>query len=95
MKKKYIRPESRLYAINLSENIASSGGTYGDVVNGSAVIKFTHGGDNCRAFYSGYTNAVNTLGNSASFVDYYNELFGIATGANPNPFALVYCYRPF
>ena len=73
MKKKYIRPESRLFTINLSENIAGSGVTDGeDIVSGNTVIKFTHTGDGCRGYYSGITTAPVTV--SGTFYDYYAEL---------------------
>ena len=76
MKKKYIRPESRLYAINLSENIASSDveGS-GDLVNGNMVIKFTSDGNGCRGYYSGITTAPVTV--TGTFNDYYKELNSI------------------
>ena len=61
MKKKYVRPESRLYAINLAENIASSiggdisgggsGGGASDSVQGGMIIHFTQSGDGCRGVY--------------------------------------------
>ena len=80
MKKKYIRPESRLYAINLSENIASSETTGGDsvgggsLVNGNMVIKFSSSADGCRNYYTGTTMAPVTV--TGTFNDYYNELNG-------------------
>ena len=59
MKKKYIRPESRLYAINLAEKIASSGiDSSGDLVGGNSVIRFTHDVDNCRGYYTGDLSAL-------------------------------------
>ena len=74
MKKKYIRPESRLYAINLSENIASSEveGT-DDAVSGNSIIKFTQETPTgCRKLY---TNIVPvTLPYDSSFSEFYNEL---------------------
>ena len=49
MKKKYIRPQSMLYAINLSENIASSEvGSEGDIVGGNMIIKFSSVSNGCR-----------------------------------------------
>lgn len=97
MKKNYVRPESRLYAINLAENIANSGiggdgtgtgaGT-GDAVNGMSVIKFTHGSNGCRMYYTGDTTAVVTQ-QSGSFADYFNELNGLAA-SNPAQYAITY-----
>lgn len=77
MKKKYIVPESRLFALNLNENIAISGGA--SEISGSAVIKFTQIVDNCRGIYTGDESApVNP--NNSTFSDYYNELLNF--GAN-------------
>lgn len=76
MKKKYVRPESRLYAINLSENIASSGTSdTGDLVSGNSIIKFTHTGDNCRGYYTGDMTAQVTV--TGTFADYARELESI------------------
>lgn len=79
MKKKYVRPESRLYVINLAENIASSGDDVsGDLVNGNMVIKFTSAVDGCRQHYTGDSTAIVTV-NTNHFVDYENELRSIIT----------------
>lgn len=76
MKKKYVRPESRLYAINLSENIAGSGASdAGDLVSGNSVIKFTHAGDGCRGYYTGDMTAPVTA--HGSFANYARELESI------------------
>lgn len=73
MKKKYIRPESRLYAINISENIASSGVEGGnDAVAGNSIIKFTQYGDSCRKLYTDIVPV--SLPFESSFNDFYNEL---------------------
>lgn len=83
MKKKYVVPESRLFAINLSESIAVSGGT--SEVSGSAVIQFTEGMDGCREIYTGTPGAkVETTG--TGFIDYYNELLGYGSEAYFNCF---------
>ena len=83
MKKKYVRPESRLYAINLAENIASSGDDLnGSLVNGNMVIKFTSAIDGCRGFYTGDSTAVVTVVDGR-FYDYESELRSIiANGGN-------------
>ncbi len=79
MKKKYIAPESRLFAINLKEGIAAVSGGISEV-SGAAVIKFTHDMDGCRGFYTGISSAkVETAG--TSFLDYYNELMGYGAEA--------------
>lgn len=73
MKKKYIQPESRLYAMNLTENIASSGvGGEGELVSGNSVIKFSHNVDGCRGYYTDDESAPVTV--TGTFYDYYNEL---------------------
>lgn len=73
MKKKYIRPQSMLYAINLSENIASSEvGSEGDIVGGNMIIKFSSVSNGCRGYYTGdQTSPVTVTG---SFSEYYTEL---------------------
>lgn len=73
MKKEYVAPESKLFAINMSENIAISGGL--SEVEGGAVIKFTQLVDGCREFYTGDSTApVKVTG--SNFLDYYDELVG-------------------
>ena len=76
MKKKYIRPESRLYAINLAENIASSEveGS-GDIVGGNMIIKFSSLVDGCRGYYTGDTTSPVTV--VGGFNEYYTELSSI------------------
>ncbi len=79
MKKKYIAPESRLFAINVKEGIAAVSGGISEV-SGAAVIKFTHDMDGCRGYYTGNLSAkVETAGES--FLDYYNELMGYGAEA--------------
>lgn len=78
MKKKYIVPESRLFAINMNENIAISGGV--SEISGAAVIQFTSSKDGCRDYYTGIHSAeVNT--NGTSFSDYYKELYAYGSEA--------------
>ena len=90
MKKQYIQPESRLFVINLEENIASSGSIGNDEVSGNSIIKFTHGGNGCRDYYTGYQDAPNTKGPNASFGEYYEELELLAA----NNFAMHYfCFK--
>ncbi len=84
MKKKYIVPESKLFAINLNESIAAASGGISEV-SGAAVIKFTHDMDGCRGYYTGVTSAkVETQG--TAFLDYYNELLGYGADAYFNCF---------
>lgn len=71
MKKKYIVPESKLFAVNLNENIAISGGA--SEISGSAVIRFKEVVDNCRGIYTDIQGATVSEGLS-SFLEYYNEL---------------------
>ncbi len=71
MKKKYIVPDCKLFAINISENIAASGGS--SEISGSAVIQFFQYIDGCRGIYTkNDTATVNP--NNSTFMDYYNEL---------------------
>lgn len=72
MKNKYIPPKSRLFVLNLNENIAVSGGL--SEVSGAAVIKFTHAIDGCRNYYSGNNLAVVSVPTNATFQDYYQEM---------------------
>ncbi len=71
MKKKYIAPQSKLFAINLNENIAVSGGI--SEVSGSATIMFTQNIDGCRGIYTSVPSAeVHVI--SGTFFDYYQEI---------------------
>lgn len=86
MKKEYIVPESKLFAINMKENIAISGGAE---VSGAAVIKFTYKIDGCKKYYSGFTWAeVHTAG--VTFGDYYKELDSYGGEAYYNCFRYVF-----
>lgn len=71
MKKKYIVPESRLFAINMSESIAISGGA--SEISGSAVIQFYEGFDGCRGIYT-ETPGATVDPNAETFFDYYQDL---------------------
>lgn len=74
MKKKYVRPESRLFVINFTESIASSSSISTSVLNGNAIIKFTHSGlGDCRKYYTGDMTAI-VYASGNNFMDYYNEL---------------------
>lgn len=90
MKEKYVVPESRLYTININENIAGSGAVAsGDNLAGSAVIKFTHATDGCRGYYTGDMTAQVTVTGS-EFSNYYNELNNIG---RQNPFIYWSCFK--
>ena len=69
MKKKYIKPESKLIVLNLNESIAASGGI--SEVGGAAVIQFSSMIDGCRQLYS---NTIPVITNGNDFIDYYNDL---------------------
>ncbi len=71
MKKKYVVPESKLFAVNMNENIAISGGA--SEISGSAIIRFTELVDNCRGIYTGCSGA-NVSEGLTTFIDYYNDL---------------------
>ena len=72
MKKKYIVPESRLFAINMNESIASESGGASEI-SGAAVIQFYEGYDGCRGVYTKTAGA--TVDPSCeTFLDYYNDL---------------------
>ncbi len=77
MKKEYIPPKSYLYSIKFDENIASSasGDTGGDQVSGAMTILFSHSASPCRDWYTGGVDtAPNSVGNSASFVEYFMDM---------------------
>lgn len=59
MKKKYVAPKSELFALQLNENIAASGG---DEITGSMTIRFTQAAARCRSLYSGVEGATNIFG---------------------------------
>ena len=72
MKKKYVAPKSELFALQLNENMAASGG--GDVITGGYEIRFTQAGGGCRGLYSGVAGAIVTVGPNAEKSAYKNEL---------------------
>ena len=74
MKKPYIVPESRLFSIDLKENIAASDQIWNgqDIVTANALIKFTFGTEPCRGKYTDTIPV--TVGDNAAFMDYYEEL---------------------
>lgn len=76
MKKNYVAPESKLYALKLNENIADSVEQGDDEVSGMFVISFTENTSPCRGLYSGIPNMENTLGMEATFAAYYAQLQG-------------------
>ncbi|MGM9681687.1 MAG: hypothetical protein ACI3XR_09305 [Eubacteriales bacterium] len=86
MKKDYIVPESKLYSINLKENIAYSGD---DIINANAVISFTHDTGTCRGYYSGQTDAPVHTPAGSSFQAYYDELRSYGAGAYFNCFTYI------
>ncbi len=89
MKKKYVVPESKLYAINIKENIAGSDLMTGDdAMSGQITIRFTHGGSPCREYYTGDMTAVVTITNG-NFMDYYHELYAYA---KKNPITYLNCF---
>ena len=77
MKKTYVVPESRLFSINLNENIAASDQIYNsgdDLITATAVITFTHGTDPCREVYTDIIPVSESVKGSTSFLQYYNDL---------------------
>lgn len=85
MKKHYIVPESKIFAINLKENIAASmfNNNGDDSISATAVIKFTQTIDPCRECYTGLLNVSDYVKGSNSFLDYYNDLNTlVAQGSN-------------
>ena len=67
MKKPYIRPESRLFAINLAENIAAGSGGY--VMDNGPGINQGPG----YQYYSNYLDAKVTVPENSSDFAYYLE----------------------
>ncbi len=76
MKKSYIPPKSNMYVLKLDENIASSGSSSnsGDTVEGLMIIMFSHDVSPCRTYYTGSQAAVNTVGPSGTFMDYFFDM---------------------
>ena len=74
MKKTYVVPESKLFALKLSENIADSVTQGDDEVSGLFIISFTQGETPCRGLYTGVPGAICDLGMEATFSQYYAQL---------------------
>lgn len=78
MKKSYIPPKSNIYVLKYDENIATSGGgsddTGGDRLEGVMIILFSHEVSPCRTYYTGSQAAVNTVGPTASFMEYFSDM---------------------
>lgn len=93
MKKTYVAPESKLFSINLRENIAASDSLYNgdDVINATAVIHFTHDTDPCRGMYTDLIK-VDKAKNSTNFLDYYTELNEVV-GSTGNYEAYFKCFK--
>ena len=91
MKKQYVAPESKFFALNISENIAGSDSvdSGSDTISSEVVIKFTHEQAVCREYYTGDTTAKVTVVGDA-FAPYYEELmiFG-----EKNPLTYFKCFR--
>lgn len=87
MKKSYVVPESKLFAINLKESIAASDKiTNGDdEISANAVIKFTVSVDPCREVYTALIPVSESAKATNTFQGYYNDLneqvgSGVANG---------------
>ncbi len=78
MKKRYIPPKSNIFILKLEENIASSGGDStgggGDELAGMMVILFSHDISPCRTYYTGSQTAVNTVGPTGDFLQYFMDM---------------------
>lgn len=77
MKKSYVPPKSNMYILRYDENIASSGGgsdAGGDKLEGVMVILFSHDISPCRTYYTGSQAAVNTIGPTGGFMDYFFDM---------------------
>lgn len=76
MRKSYIPPKSNLYVLRLEENIASSAGdqTGGDTMEGLMIIMFSHDISPCRTYYTGSLAAVNSVGPTGNFMDYFLDM---------------------
>ena len=72
MKKKYIVPESKLFSINMTENIAAVSGASSEI-SGAAVIQFYEYVDGCRGIYT-ETKGATVDPNASSFFDYYQDM---------------------
>lgn len=77
MKKRYIPPKSNMFTLQFEENIASSGGSTspgGDELSGMMVILFSHDISPCRTYYTGSQTAVNTVGPTGDFLQYFMDM---------------------
>ncbi len=76
MKKSYIPPKSNMYVLKFDENIATSGDESGggDKMEGLMIIMFSHDISPCRTYYTGSQAAVNTVGPSGDFMDYFLDM---------------------
>lgn len=72
MKKKYIVPESRVFAINMNESIATESGGASEI-SGAAVIQFYEAYDGCRGIYT-KTPGAYVDPDCKTFLDFYNDL---------------------
>ncbi len=78
MKKSYVAPKSKLFALKMNENIADSVNQGEDIVQDFLIILFTQHTDPCRGVYTGVESAPNTLGNNATFGEYFDQLSSYA-----------------
>ncbi len=76
MKKEYVVPESKLFAINIKENIAGSDQIFSgeDSLAANVQITFTQQTATCRGLYSGFEDAPVVKASGDSFKPYYDEL---------------------
>ncbi len=74
MKKSYIPPKSNIYILKYDENIATSGSTGGDTLEGVMVILFSHDISPCRTYYTGSQASVNTVGPTGDFMEYFSDM---------------------
>ena len=91
MKKKYIRPESRLFLINLSESIATSAGAGGSEMGGSSdfvqmgiTIRFHQITDGCRGVYTNDATAPVRVQPGAAFINYLTDYYQYYYCADPS-----------
>ncbi|MBQ3045693.1 MAG: hypothetical protein IJO03_08310 [Clostridia bacterium] len=91
MKKKYIAPESRLFVLNIRENIAGSDSIFDgqDQIESNVVIRFTVDTDPCRMNYTDCETAPVRVTGTA-FKDYYGDLMEYGS---TNPMVYYNCFR--
>lgn len=92
MKKAYVVPESKLFSININENIAGSDNIYSgeDSLSANVSISFTQLVDNCRGLYSGYEDAPVVKAYGDTFKPYYDEILEYG---KTNPVVYWNCFR--